>query len=115
MTIYRVLGAAVLALSLAACGGAEQTENAAVESDGAAGFAGPSPGAAPAPGVADGNTVATQPMPADTSVDAGAIVDGGGAVDPTSGMGDQPQDPLQQSDAASDAAASDQQQPGPTR
>jgi hypothetical protein len=104
MTTYRILAAVSLALALAACGGQQQAEGTAAEPAAGempqAGDTGTVTGS-PAPDALGTDTAAIEPPPVSTSADASAMGEGGlEPVDPTTGTGDQPQDPLQQTDPA---------------
>lgn len=115
MSTYRILAAASLALALAACSGQQQAEGTAAE-----------PAAGEMPPVAETDTVtpATDPYGADTastetppvstSADASAMgEDTLQPVDPTTGSGDQLQDPMQTDPALEDATSDPQQSATP--
>jgi hypothetical protein len=118
MTTYRILAAVSLALALAACGGQQQAEGTAAEPAAGempqAGDTGTVTGS-PAPDALDTDTAGIEPAPVSTSADASAMGEGGlEPMDPTTGNGDLPQDPLQQTDPVLDGTTpTDEQQTTP--
>lgn len=123
MSTYRILTAVSFALALAACSGQQQAEGTAAEPAAGempqAGDTGEVTGS-PAPDTYGADTAATEPPPVSTSADASAMGDTTmPPVDPTTGTGDQPQDPLEQTDPALEDATSDPQEsvtpPPPTQ
>jgi hypothetical protein len=123
MSTTRILAAVSLALALSACSGQQQAEGTAAEPAAGempqAGDTGTVTGS-PATDTYGADTAATETPPVSTSADASAMgEDTLQPVDPTTGTGDQPQDPLQQTDPALEDATSDPQQsatpPPPTQ
>lgn len=110
MMTYKILAAASLGLALAACGGQQQAENTAAE---------PAAGEMPQAGDTGAVTGSPEYDTLGTDTDLGATTGdassmGEGAmepVDPTSGTGDQTQDPNLQTDPALEDATTDDQQP----
>jgi hypothetical protein len=119
MTIYRILAAASLGLALAACGG-QQQQAEGTASEPAAGEMPQAGDTGAVTGSPATDTLGTDTGAGTTTADASAYGQGGlDPMDPTTGTGDQPQDPLQQTDPAMENTTSDPQQsttpPPPTQ
>lgn len=114
MTTNRILAAVALGLALAACGGQQQADGTAAEATPAAGEMPQADETGTVTGSPEEGVVATDTAPVTTSADAGAMGEGGlEPVDPTTGTGDQPQDPLQTDPALEDTTSDPQQSATP--